>query len=147
MATLTHARSELVQIRGQFFLCKAKISWLLVSNPHFSQMRRWPSFSNLDINSEPLTGKHTFPMLIVYRSEPSEEHLTSRRQTTTNKFGIIIGVLLLALALGAAPMPLNITLQNPTRVVTLYPNLLFVVPLLLLASLLLLYGVVGSDDK
>jgi hypothetical protein len=44
-------------------------------------------------------------------------------------------------------MPLNITLQNPTRVVTLYPNLLFAVPLLLLASLLLLYGVVGSDHK
>ncbi|HUK27636.1 MAG TPA: hypothetical protein VLV31_04365 [Candidatus Acidoferrales bacterium] len=51
---------------------------------------------------------------------------------------------LLAVAVAAAPMPLNVTLQDPTRVVTLYPNLLFAVPLLLLAVLLLLYGAVTT---
>ena len=42
---------RLDQILGQFFLCNANISWLLVSNPHFSHMSRWPSFSNLDIKT------------------------------------------------------------------------------------------------
>ena len=84
-------------------------------------------------------------MLIVYRSGLSERQRVVGRQITTNKFGVVLGILVLAIALGAAPMPLNITLQDPTRVVTLYPNLLFAVPLLLLAALLLLYGVVGDE--
>ena len=54
---------------------------------------------------------------------------------------------MLALALAAAPMPLNVSLQNPPRVATIYPNLLFAVPLLLLSALLLLYGAVASPDK
>ena len=52
----------------------------------------------------------------------------------------------LAAAVAAAPMPLNVTLQNPMRVVTLYPNLLFAVPLLLLGVLLLLYGAVTTRE-
>jgi peptidoglycan/LPS O-acetylase OafA/YrhL len=57
-----------------------------------------------------------------------------------NKLGIILGVLVLAIALAAAPMPLTTTLQNPPRSVTIYPNILFAVPLILLGVLLLLYG-------
>jgi len=64
-----------------------------------------------------------------------------------NKLGFILGVLMLLAAIGLAPMPLNITLANPTRVVTLYPNLLFAVPMLLLAILLVLYGVAGIGKK
>lgn len=40
---------DLSQMRGQFFLWRAKISWLFVSKPHFSQTNLWPSFSNRDI--------------------------------------------------------------------------------------------------
>jgi hypothetical protein len=43
-------------------------------------------------------------------------------------------------------MPLNISLPNPARAATIYPNLLFAVPLLLLAALLLLYGAVAGDE-
>jgi hypothetical protein len=59
----------------------------------------------------------------------------------------MLGILLLLVAVGLAPMPLNITLENPTRMVTLYPNLLFAVPMLLLAVLLILYGVVGDNHR
>ena len=69
------------------------------------------------------------------------------RNIAMNKLGLILGVLLFAVAAAAAPMPLNESIPNPTRVVTIYPNLLFAVPLLLLATLLLLYGAVTSHDK
>jgi hypothetical protein len=61
--------------------------------------------------------------------------------------GLILGIFLLLAAVGLAPMPLKITLENPTRVVTLYPNLLIAVPMLLLAVLLILYGVVGDNHR
>jgi len=64
-----------------------------------------------------------------------------------NKLGIILGVLVLLVAVGAAPMPLAITLPDPTRNVTLYPNVLFVVPLLLLGVLLLLYGATAEASS
>jgi len=64
-----------------------------------------------------------------------------------NKLAIILGALLLVVALGAAPIPLNVNLANPSRTVTLYPNLLFAVPLSLLAALLLLYGIVASEEN
>jgi hypothetical protein len=38
-------------------------------------------------------------------------------------------------------MPLTTTFENPARSVTIYPNLLFAVPLILLGALFLLYGV------
>jgi hypothetical protein len=50
-------------MRGQFFLWSAKISWLLVSNPQRSQVRRWPSFSNLDIMVDYLMGRIMCPCL------------------------------------------------------------------------------------
>jgi peptidoglycan/LPS O-acetylase OafA/YrhL len=58
-----------------------------------------------------------------------------------SKLAIILGVILLALALGTAPMSLTVTLENPARNVTIYPNTLFAIPLILLGSLLLLYGI------
>ncbi|HMK84241.1 MAG TPA: hypothetical protein VK503_11030 [Candidatus Bathyarchaeia archaeon] len=57
-----------------------------------------------------------------------------------NKLGLGLGIILLVAALGTAPMPLVTTFSNPTRSVTIYPNLLFAVPLLLLSTLLILYG-------
>ena len=58
-----------------------------------------------------------------------------------SRLAIILGVILLALALATAPMPMTVTLENPSRNVTIYPNTLFAIPLILLASLLLLYGI------
>ncbi len=58
-----------------------------------------------------------------------------------NKLGLALGVIIVVMALGAIPMPLLITLSEPTREVVIYPNILFAVPLLLLGALLLLYGV------
>ena len=128
-------------------MCRAKISWLFVSNPHFSHTRRCPSFSNLDIKGKQLAEKHLLPYAY---SLPID---TRRRKSlpvgwdiTTNKITIILGVASLAVALVTAPMPLNISLPNSTRTATIYPNLLFAVPLLLLAALLLLYGAVASDE-
>ena len=67
-----------------------------------------------------------------------------------NKLGIILGIAILAIV-GAAPMPLVVSIENPTRNVTIYPNLLFAVPLTLLGALLFLYGAVAgknlSDEK
>jgi peptidoglycan/LPS O-acetylase OafA/YrhL len=57
-----------------------------------------------------------------------------------NKRGIILGIVVLAIAFAAAPVPLTMTLQSPPRDVTIYPNVLFAVPLILLGVLLLLYG-------
>jgi len=64
-----------------------------------------------------------------------------------NKLGLGLGVVLLLAALGAAPMPLETTFTNPTRTVVIYPNLLFVVPLLLLSILLILYGVTAEKSR
>ncbi len=55
------------------------------------------------------------------------------------------GTILLVIALGVSPIPLAITLSDPSREVVLYPNVLFAVPLILLSALLLLYGV--TTDK
>jgi hypothetical protein len=57
-----------------------------------------------------------------------------------DRLGIILGLIVLLISFAAAPMPLTITLDNPARSVTIYPNLLFAVPLILLGILLLLYG-------
>jgi len=57
-----------------------------------------------------------------------------------NKFGILLGFIVLVVALAAAPMALMVELQNPVRNVIIYPNILFAVPLILLGALLLLYG-------
>jgi hypothetical protein len=66
--------------------------------------------------------------------------LVRRRVGSVNKFGILLGFLVLVVALLAAPIPLMVGLQNPARSVVIYPNLLFAVPLILLGALLLLYG-------
>ena len=64
-----------------------------------------------------------------------------------NTFGLILGLLVLAVALGAAPMPLTSSVGNPPQTVTIYPNLLFAVPLTLLGALLVLYGVVAGKSE
>jgi len=64
-----------------------------------------------------------------------------------NKLGLILGIVVLALVFATAPIPLNVSLENPARNVTLYPNLMFAVPLTLLGVLLLLYGVVAGNDQ
>lgn len=63
-----------------------------------------------------------------------------------SRLGLILGIVVLGLAFAAAPMPLKVTLQGPTRGVTIYPNLLFAVPLILLGVLLLLYGVTAMGQ-
>ena len=62
-----------------------------------------------------------------------------------NKVGTLLGILVLVVSIAAAPIPLALTMQNPTRNVVIYPNLLFAVPLFLLGALLLLYG--ATDEK
>lgn len=57
-----------------------------------------------------------------------------------NKFVSLLGALLVFVAVGVAPIPLETILRNPTRTVVIYPNVLFAIPLILLGSLLLLYG-------
>ena len=64
-----------------------------------------------------------------------------------NRLGLFLGAAVLAVVLIAAPIPLVVTLQNPAHNVTIYPNLLIAVPLLLLAVLLLLYGATGENRK
>jgi len=64
-----------------------------------------------------------------------------------NRLGLFLGAAVLAVVLVAAPVPLVVTLQNPARNVTIYPNLLFAVPLILLAALLLLYGATGENRE
>jgi peptidoglycan/LPS O-acetylase OafA/YrhL len=69
------------------------------------------------------------------------------RQSGTNKLGLILGIVALAVAFGAAPMPLTMNLEGPTQNATIYPNLLFAIPLTLLGALLLLYGAVTESDQ
>jgi len=64
-----------------------------------------------------------------------------------SKLATILGIIALAIAFGTAPMPLTLTLQDPTRNVTIYPNVLFAVPLILLGTLLLLYGVTVKNPQ
>lgn len=64
-----------------------------------------------------------------------------------NRPGLFLGAAVLAVVLVAAPVPLVVTLQNPARNVTIYPNLLFAVPLILLAALLLLYGATAENRE
>ena len=66
-----------------------------------------------------------------------------------NKLVILLGTLLVFAAVGAAPMPLETILRNPIRTVVIYPNVLFAIPLILLGSLLLLYGLTAetSDSR
>ena len=45
-----------------------------------------------------------------------------------SKLGLILGVVVLAIASALAPMPFRVTLQNPTRYVVLYPKLVFAIP-------------------
>ncbi len=64
-----------------------------------------------------------------------------------NKLALVLGIIVLVIALAAAPMPLAVNLLNPTRMVVIYPNLLFAVPLILLGALLLLYGVTTESKQ
>jgi len=64
-----------------------------------------------------------------------------------SKLGLILGVLFLIFAFAAGPIPLRTTLENPTREVVIYPNLLFAVPMILLGALLLLYGLTAGEQK
>ena len=68
----------------------------------------------------------------------------SNESVLLNKLGLILGALILLVAVGVAPVPLETTLHNPTRSVVIFPNLLFAVPLVLLGVLLLLYGVTAT---
>ncbi len=62
------------------------------------------------------------------------------RSAEMNKLAVILGTVVLAVAIGTAPMPLTMTLKDSAGNVTIYPNVLFAVPLILLGTLLLLYG-------
>jgi peptidoglycan/LPS O-acetylase OafA/YrhL len=64
-----------------------------------------------------------------------------------NKLGIVLGIIVIGIVLVTAPMPLVVNLENPARNVTIYPNLLFAVPLMLLGVLLLLYGAVAGNGQ
>lgn len=64
-----------------------------------------------------------------------------------NRLAVTLGIVILAIAIGTTPMPLTLTLPDPARSVSIYPNVLFAVPLMLLGVLLLLYGTaVGSQE-
>lgn len=64
-----------------------------------------------------------------------------------NKLGIIFGIIAVATSFAVAPMPLAVTLENPTREVVIYPNFLLAVPLILLGALLLLYGATAGSEE
>ena len=64
-----------------------------------------------------------------------------------NRLGLFLGAAVLVVVVVAAPIPLVVTLQNPARNVTIYPNLLFAVPLILLSALLLLYGATAESHE
>ena len=72
--------------------------------------------------------------------------MVTREGVLLNKLGIILGVIILLIATGTAPMPYQTILQSPVRIVVLYPNLLFAVPLILLGILLLLYGITVEEN-
>ena len=63
-----------------------------------------------------------------------------------SKVAVILGIIVLITALGAAPMPLETTFSDPSRTIVIYPNLLFAVPLTLLGALLLLYGIIARKS-
>jgi hypothetical protein len=64
-----------------------------------------------------------------------------------NRLGLLLGVVVLAAALAAAPIPLMVKLPEMSREVAIFPNLLFAIPMILLGALLLLYGATASDSK
>ncbi len=64
-----------------------------------------------------------------------------------NKLGILLGVVVLGVSFALSPMPLMVSLHDPTRNVVIYPNVLFAVPLILLGALLLLYGVTAENRE
>ncbi len=64
-----------------------------------------------------------------------------------NKLGILLGVVMVGVSFALSPMPLMVSLQNPTRNVVIYPNVLFAVPLILLGALLLLYGLTAENRE
>jgi len=57
-----------------------------------------------------------------------------------NRLAVTLGIVVLVIAIGAAPIPLTLTLSGPARNVSICPNMLFAVPLILVGVLLLLYG-------
>jgi len=63
------------------------------------------------------------------------------------KLGILLGIVVVAAALAAAPMPLMVNLPNTSQGVVIFPNLLFAVPMMLLGALLLLYGATTGNSK
>jgi len=65
---------------------------------------------------------------------------------TANKLGLILGAVVIVIALAAAPMPL-VSLGNSSQPATIYPNLLFAVPLTLLGVLLAFYGMVADKNS
>ena len=64
-----------------------------------------------------------------------------------NKLGILLGIVVIGVAFAVSPMPLMVSLQNPSRNVVIYPNVLFAVPLILLGALLMLYGMTGENRE
>jgi hypothetical protein len=64
-----------------------------------------------------------------------------------SKLALLFGIITLVLALAVAPMPLTTTLNNPPRTVTIFPNVLLAVPLMLLGVLFLLYGFTAKDGS
>lgn len=62
-----------------------------------------------------------------------------------SRVAIVLGIVVLVIAVAAAPMPLSETLDN-SRHVVIYPNLLFAVPLVLVGVLLLHYGLTSREE-
>jgi len=62
-----------------------------------------------------------------------------------NKLALLLGTVLVLVAVAASPMPLQTVLHNPIRTIVIYPNVLFAIPLILLGSLLLLYGLTAEQ--
>ena len=88
-----------------------------------------------------------FGLVDLYKSTNDLQDGRFRCEEPMSRLAVILGVMLLAFGLAAAPMPLTVTLENPSRNVTIYPNTLFAIPLLLLASLLLLYGITVKNPQ
>ena len=65
-----------------------------------------------------------------------------------NRFIVLLGIVVVAAGLATAPIPLTVNAPDLPSGATIYPNLLFAVPLLLLGALLLLYGLtVGHTES
>jgi heme/copper-type cytochrome/quinol oxidase subunit 4 len=72
--------------------------------------------------------------------------VTEEGRSKMSKVAFILGIIVLIIAFSAAPMPMDTTFSDTSRIIVIYPNLLFAVPLTLLGALLLLYGITARKS-